>query len=143
MNREQPRCSRVGTSRPKAVPGGAPGAHSRERPVNLERGSGSILGVAIIAAVLATVLLLVPLYTVLATKQRIAGAADAAALAAADVAVGITPGIPCEVAASLARANGAAVSACQVDGLVATIRVGTIVLGFAVSATATAGPPGT
>lgn len=107
-----------------------------------ERGSGSILAVAIIAALLALVSLLLPLWIVLAAKQRVSGAADAAALAAADVAVGILPGVPCEAAASVAKANGAKLNGCGLDGAIVTVRSSVTVLGFDVSARATAGPPG-
>ena len=106
-----------------------------------ERGSGSILAVSILGAMMALVSLLIPLAVVLSAKQHAAGAADAAALAAADVAVGAIPGIPCEVAATVARANRAELSGCRVDGAIVTVAAGTTVLGFAVSARATAGPP--
>lgn len=106
-----------------------------------ERGSGSILAVAIVAAVLMLFSLVLPIATVLATQQRAAGAADAAALAAADVAVGIRSGSPCPVAATVAAANAARLDGCLVDGATATVRVTASVLGFAVSALATAGRP--
>ncbi|UUT34984.1 Rv3654c family TadE-like protein [Microbacterium elymi] len=73
--------------------------------------------------------------------QRAAGAADAAALAAADAASGAATGIPCDRAAQLAEADGAALTACEVDGLVATVSVH---LGFGAlwaTASARAGPP--
>ena len=108
-----------------------------------QAGSGSILGVAIIAAVLATLILLIPLYGVIDTRQRLTQAADASALAAADTAIGIQAGVPCEAARSVADANGAALAACQLDGPVATVKVTARRFGFPVSATATAGPPGT
>ncbi|MCU1403444.1 MAG: hypothetical protein JWM70_1768 [Microbacteriaceae bacterium] len=107
-----------------------------------DRGSGSILAVAVMATMLGTVSLLVPLYGVLVAKQQAAGAADAAALAAADVAVGIVAGQPCSVAASLATANGASLGRCQVDGVIVTVTVRVPAFGFEVGAAATAGPPG-
>lgn len=105
-----------------------------------ERGSGSLLAVALIAGTLALTMLLVPLYIVLVAKQRVAGAADAAALAAADVAIGIVPGVPCEHASVVAHANGAALSGCRQDGAIVTVRASIIVLGLPVAALATAGP---
>ena len=105
-----------------------------------ERGAGSVLAVAIVAAVIAVTALALPLYMVLAAKQAAGGAADAAALAAADVRVGIVPGEPCVVAASVASANGAELGACEFDGLVVTVTAHTRVAGFAVEASATAGP---
>jgi secretion/DNA translocation related TadE-like protein len=106
-----------------------------------DRGAGSILAVGVMAAVIGIVLLLVPLYTALLVRSRLTGAADAAALAAADVAIGIAPGVPCRVAASVAGANGATMADCRADGVIVTVRVSVVVLGFPVSASATAGPP--
>ena len=106
-----------------------------------ERGSGSILAVALVASILSAVVMLVPLTVVLDARQRAAGAADAAALAAADVAIGIHPGSPCATAETLAAANRAAVTECRVDGAVVTVRVSITAVGFDIAATATAGPP--
>jgi secretion/DNA translocation related TadE-like protein len=97
--------------------------------------------VGILGSVLALSALSVPLYSVLAAKRVMGGAADAAALAAADVAVGRAPGDPCTVATLVAEANGASLAACQPDGLVVTVEVESLVFGFTVAATATAGPP--
>lgn len=77
----------------------------------------------------------------LSVRQAVAGAADAAALAAADVASGLLPGFPCAQAERVAEANGATLEACHVDGLIATVSVGSSVLGIPVTAGATAGPP--
>jgi len=106
-----------------------------------DRGSGSVLAIAIMAGVLSVTAMAVPLYLVLAGKQALAGAADAAALAAADVRVGFAPGEPCAVAARVAAANGGSLASCTVDGLVVTVRVAGSVAGFAVGVSATAGPP--
>jgi secretion/DNA translocation related TadE-like protein len=106
-----------------------------------EQGAGSVLAVAIVAAILVLFSLVLPITTVVSAQQRAAGAADAAALAAADVAVGILPGSPCLVAATVAEANAARLDGCAIDGVTATVRATTTVLGFAVSARATAGRP--
>lgn len=106
-----------------------------------EIGAGSILAVALVGAVLSMVVLLVPLYSVVGATSRVAAAADAAALAGADAAIGIVAGFPCAMAASVADANGVVVTECQADGVIVTVRVSVAVLGFPVSATATAGPP--
>lgn len=106
-----------------------------------ERGSGSILAVAIVAVFFAALALLVPLMLVLGAKQVAAGAADAAALAAADAAIGIRPGPPCPIADAVASANGAAVTDCRVDGVVVTVRVSVPAAGFQVLSAASAGPP--
>jgi len=97
--------------------------------------------VTILAAVLALAAVLFPLAGVLTARHRVAAAADAGALAAADVAVGILPGYPCDAADRVSRANGAALGACKVDGYVFTVQLNVSVLGFVVTASATAGPP--
>lgn len=106
-----------------------------------DRGSGTILAVAITAGVVAVTGLALPLYMGYAVRQAVAGAADAAALAAADTASGLLPGYPCEAAAAAVAANGAGLASCDLDGLVVTVTATRSVLGFAVSARATAGPP--
>ncbi|MGC5171490.1 Rv3654c family TadE-like protein [Micromonospora sp. DT81.3] len=75
--------------------------------------------------------------------QRAAGTADAAALAAADAASGAVLGEPCTRAAHVAAANGARVTACEVEGLVATVTVEDTYAGMAVRASARAAPPPT
>lgn len=105
------------------------------------RGAGSVLTIGVLCCIIATVLLLGPLARTLVLRSELTGAADAAALAAADVARGISAGVPCVVAESVARENGATMADCRVDGVIVTVRVRAVVLGFAVSATATAGPP--
>jgi secretion/DNA translocation related TadE-like protein len=116
-------------------------------PARDERGSGSALGLAVIATTIALMLLVVPLYTVFAARARASAAADAAALAAADVAIGILPGSPCSLAASVAEANGAVLTECRPDGVIVTVRVSVGlpdggIAGLEVQETATAGPPG-
>jgi secretion/DNA translocation related TadE-like protein len=106
-----------------------------------DRGAGSVLAVAIVASLVCVMVMLLPLYSVLSHKQRLAGAADAAALAAADARVGILAGEPCELAREVAAGNGADVASCRLDGLVVTVEVRASIAGFAVGATATAGPP--
>ena len=132
--------------RRRSLTGRAPGRARRRRRapswprLRDDHGAGSVLAVAIVGVLVAVTALALPLYMVLAAKQAAGGAADAAALAAADVRVGIVPGEPCVVAASVARANGAELGACEFDGLVVTVTAHTRVAGFAVEASATAGP---
>lgn len=111
------------------------------RDVPTERGAGSVLAVAIIGSVVALLALAVPLYIGLAIRESVADAADAAALAAADVAVGIAPGFPCATAGQVARANGADLAACQIDGEVVTVRLQHAFFGIELASTSTAGPP--
>ncbi len=74
-------------------------------------------------------------------SARAAGAADAAALAAADAASGAALGVPCERAAEVASASGASVISCDLDGMIATIRVHVGSGPFAAEGRARAGPP--
>lgn len=106
-----------------------------------ERGSGSVLAVALVGAITAVASLSLPLYMGLAVRQSVAAAADASALAAADVAVGIVPGYPCDEARRVAAANGAVLGGCELDGLVATVSATRWILGIPVTSSATAGPP--
>lgn len=73
--------------------------------------------------------------------QRLAGAADAGALAAADAASGAVTGVPCERAAGIAATAGASLTACGVDGLVATVTVSARFGPVIATARARAGPP--
>lgn len=104
-------------------------------------GSGSVLAIGLAGAVVCLTAMLVPIYAVLAARSATAAAADAAALAAADARIGAVTGFPCERAAEVAAANGAAVAECRVDGLVATVSVTRWMAGFELVETASAGPP--
>ena len=73
--------------------------------------------------------------------QRIAGVADAAALAAADAASGAVAGVACELAQTIAASAQLQLSACEVDGLVATVTVTGSFARLPATATARAGPP--
>jgi secretion/DNA translocation related TadE-like protein len=106
-----------------------------------DRGSGSLLGLAIVGAIAALSFIVVPLYIGLSVRASVSGAADAAALAGADVAAGISPGDPCVIAASVAASNGTRLTACEVDGLIVTVATTAAFLGLSLRATATAGPP--
>ena len=77
------------------------------------------------------------------TAQRAAGAADAAALAAADAASGAVPTAeePCALAARVARASGATLTACTIQAFVATVEVQAAYAGLAAVSRARAGPP--
>ncbi len=102
-------------------------------------------GAALMAGVVAsTCVLAVGLVTAGAAAvagQRLAGAADAAALAAADAASGAVAGVPCVRAGDLAAASGVTLTACELDGLIATVTVAGQFAGFALTASARAGPP--
>lgn len=106
-----------------------------------DRGSGSVLVLALLSAVTVVALAVLTLGSVLVERQRIIGAADAAALAAADAASGAVAGAPCVLARRVADAGGARVIACSVDGLVATISVSAQIGPVPFDARSRAGPP--
>jgi secretion/DNA translocation related TadE-like protein len=106
-----------------------------------DRGSGSILALAVIGAMMTLTAVAVPAFALLAVGQSVRNAADAAALAAADTASGAVAGVPCEVAAAAATLNGASVAECVVDGLIASVSVTRSVAGFVIASRSRAGPP--
>lgn len=137
---------------PRASPSVSPSLRdaprARERgAIGDDRGSGSVLAIALAAAVLVLAGLVLPLNAALTTRQIVANAADAAALAAADTASGLVTGDPCENAERAARLNGAIVVECAfggdgaTSGLEATVSVERTVLGLSVRMSARAGPP--
>ena len=73
--------------------------------------------------------------------QRASGIADAAALAAADALAGFATGDPCGRAAQVVSAQGASITSCDIDGLIATVGVSMTYARFPVAAAARAGPP--
>lgn len=73
-------------------------------------------------------------------SARVSAVADTAALAAADTALGFVGGVPCDRAAQVVARAGLALTACEMDGVVATVVVGATVSAFAVQARARAGP---
>ncbi|TFB68632.1 hypothetical protein E3N85_05990 [Cryobacterium sp. Hz9] len=106
-----------------------------------ERGAGSILALAVLAATVLLTSLVVSVLALFADARSVANAADAAALAAADTASGAIAGFPCEAAEAVATLNETAVTQCTVIGLVASVSVRRRVHGIDISASARAGPP--
>lgn len=81
--------------------------------------------------------------TALAESQRLAGVADAAALAAGDAMLGWVAEAPCDAATRVARANGALVAACSIEGGAVVVTVSGAALGLTLERSARAGAPGT
>lgn len=106
-----------------------------------ERGAGTVAGLAIIGLVAGAMLSLAPVIAVLGSAGKARAAADAAALAAADAAIGITPGVPCVEAQRVSAANAATLTACLIDGVIATVEVRVGPGAVSATAAATAGPP--
>jgi secretion/DNA translocation related TadE-like protein len=100
-----------------------------------------VLALGLVGSTVIVCVATVGLGSALSARQRVIGAADAAALAAADGASGAVGIPPCEGAAAAARASGASLTECVLDGLVATVEVRGRVGPFPISARSTAGPP--
>ncbi|WP_373692815.1 Rv3654c family TadE-like protein [Agromyces silvae] len=113
---------------------------ARRADLRSDRGSGSVLVLAIVGSVLALTAGLLPLLSVFVQTQVAANAADAAALGAADALTGAVPGTPCALAEQVARRNGARLVSCGGDGLEASVSVAVGSFGFAITARARAGP---
>ncbi|WP_435746614.1 Rv3654c family TadE-like protein [Microbacterium sp. PMB16] len=105
--------------------------------------AGSVLAVGVLGAAAALSLGLTIVGGAAVVAQRAAGAADAAALAAADAASGAVPSPdePCALAGRVARAAGATLSGCTIEGFVATVEVQAAYAGLAAVSRARAGPP--
>jgi secretion/DNA translocation related TadE-like protein len=103
--------------------------------------AGAVLTVGVVACAAVLSIGLVTAGAAAVLGQRVAGAADGAALAAADAASGAVGGQPCDRAAEVAAAVGAALTVCEVDGLIATVSVSAPFGAFTATASARAGPP--
>ncbi|MFB9309144.1 Rv3654c family TadE-like protein [Agromyces hippuratus] len=125
------------------VPRRGAGARGAEHDRAAEAGAASVLAIGIIGAMTALAVALLALLGVFVVSQRAANAADAAALAAADAMSGAVAGVPCRLAGAVAARNGARLGDCEGDGAAASVTVVIDALpGFAVTASARAGPPG-
>lgn len=105
-----------------------------------DRGAGTALAVGLVGALAAVALGFAALVPPLVARHEALVAADAAALAAADVALGVMAGVPCERAAAVAAASGAALTDCRLSGLVVRVRVVVPAPLGAVAGEARAGP---
>lgn len=107
-----------------------------------ERGSGSVLAVALLGAITIAASAALAGVTGLVAQQGAQNAADAAALAAADTLSGRDSGYPCENASRAASLNQASVASCSTDGLIAVVSVSRNWGRLELTARARAGPPG-
>lgn len=107
-----------------------------------DEGSGTVVAMGMLASVVLLITLANAVSVTVLAHARAAAAADAAALAAADTASGREPGVPCEMASRVAAEHGASLSACRLDGLIATVVTTVRAPLLPAVARATAGPPG-
>lgn len=106
-----------------------------------ERGSGSVLALALVAVMLVLAVTLTGMMAAHALRTRAAVAADSAALAAADTASGRVPGDPCARAAEIAARHDTALAECGATRAGALVRVTVTLLGMPFSVAARAGLP--
>ncbi|WP_236713589.1 Rv3654c family TadE-like protein [Rathayibacter tanaceti] len=106
-----------------------------------EAGSATVVAVGVIAGTVLVTAAVLAGCVVLVGHQRSIAAADASALAAADVASGLLPGEPCAAAGRVARAGGATLSRCELEGGVASVEVTVAVGPLPLAARSRAGPP--
>ena len=107
-----------------------------------ERGSATVLALAIVSAVVALAAGFVSVLAATVASQSAANAADASAMAAADAVSGVVAADPCTLAAETAERNGARLRSCEIDGPVATVSVSVGGGALGATAAARAGPPG-
>lgn len=112
----------------------------RSRSSSTERGSGTILGLAVLTMpfVATAGLLYSGSYSVAHTRAELA--ADLSALAAADTMLGRTPGVPCDEAQQIASANGAVLMRCSVEKSAVRVTVQVDFGGYILTGSARAGP---
>jgi len=114
------------------------------RPHRPDRGSGTVLALALGLVLLMAAVMIALLGQAATMASRAAAAADLAALAAADAARGITSGEPCTVAGEVARRYQARVLSCS-EGSGETVQVRTQLdagtMFGAATGLARAGPP--
>ena len=102
--------------------------------------AGAPLVVGLIAAVAVTGGGAVVAGGALVESQRLAGAADAAALAGGDALLGWHAEPPCAVAARVAAANRARLTACRIEGVEIVVMVSGTAVGVPVERSSRAGP---
>ena len=90
-----------------------------------ERGSGSVLALAVLGAALSVLLISVALLVANVAHSRAIAVAQVAAIQAADAHRGLVVGVPCELAHRAASVNGAALTLCESTdrGMVVEVRV--------------------
>lgn len=106
-----------------------------------DRGAGSVLVIALVAAVATAGITTLGAARALVRDQQVTAGADAAALAAGDVLLGWVAGEPCAIAQRVAEAHAARLAECVSEGLSVRVRVEASILGLTISRTARAGAP--
>jgi len=110
------------------------------RAVVGERGSGTLLGLAILAGIALIGSLAIAVTSGVNQARSVQVVANQAALAASDISRGVVPGHPCRVASSLVSGAGFRLLSCEVDQGKAWIVVGSAWWGLDIEKRAHAGP---
>lgn len=105
-----------------------------------DRGSGSVLTLAVIALSLACLATTEIVALNLLTQARLNEVADSAALSADDALRGLITGFPCEIARTIAGENMAILDECRIVGFEAFVKVHVQSMGIVLNASARAGP---
>ena len=106
-----------------------------------ERGSGTLMGLTILAVTFLVGSLAIAVTSGLNVARHAQAVANQAALAASDISRGVVSGHPCRVASSLVSGAGFRLSGCDVERGKAWIVVGGQWWGIDIQKRAHAGPP--
>ncbi|MFZ4842726.1 Rv3654c family TadE-like protein [Mycetocola saprophilus] len=112
---------------------------TRARGVRSERGSGTVLGMALFCVLVLCASLTIPTTLTLGARAEMRALADSVALSGARVLAGLAPGEPCEVARSIAESNGVSLSSCRLGETDVRVTVSRIVGGVNLQGVASAG----
>ncbi len=104
-------------------------------------GSGTILGLGLVAVVLAGLISANIAANWLVSAEKLQAQADLIALAAADSARGLITGFPCQTAGQMAHIYMVSLDSCRIVGFESFIRLSVAGIGPALGATSRAGPP--
>jgi secretion/DNA translocation related TadE-like protein len=105
-----------------------------------DRGSGTILALALIFSSIASFGFAQVVALEVLTQARLDAAADSAALAADDALRGLMVGYPCEIAKAVALENMANLDECRIVGFEAFVNLQVKSMGIVLNASARAGP---
>lgn len=109
-------------------------------PLKTDRGSGTILALAMVALAVSVLGLSQIIAQNLLLQQRTQVVTEAMALAAADSLRGLNSGFPCPVAAQIGQISSVVLDRCRIVGFEVFISAHAQGVGIVLSASALAGP---
>jgi len=107
-----------------------------------QRGSGTLLGLAVLCATVLLGSAALTVTTGFSEAIRVQMVANQVALQVSDVSRGLVPGHPCPMASTLAASAGLRLTRCDVEGGDARVVVAGSWWGMGIEKRARAGPPG-